>query len=64
MKPTHHVYVPYTFESNGEQTKRYTQVGSAWVKDGTAKGRVVSISIRPGIGVSGEVVLFEATESD
>lgn len=59
MKPTHHAYVPYTFESGGNEVKRYTLVGSAWVKNDTSKGQVVSISLRPGLAVSGEVVLFE-----
>ena len=63
MKPTHNVYVPYTFEKGGEEVKKHTLVGSAWVKD-TAKGQVVSINLRPGISVSGELVLFEANEDN
>ncbi|MCP4336040.1 MAG: hypothetical protein GY785_25640 [Gammaproteobacteria bacterium] len=60
MKPTHNVYAPYTYEKNGEEVTGYTFVGSAWVKDNTAKGQVVSISLRDGISVAGELVLFEA----
>ena len=62
MKPTHNAYLPYTFEKNGEEVKKYTLVGSAWVKNDTAKGQVISINLRPGISVSGELVLFEANE--
>ena len=32
MKPTHNVYVPYTFEKGGEEVKKHTLVGSAWVR--------------------------------
>lgn len=60
MKPTHNVYAPYTFTKGQEAVKKYTHVGSAWVKNDTAKGQVVSIQLRPGVSVAGELVLFEA----
>ena len=44
-------------------SEKHTLVGSAWVKD-TAKGQVVSINLRPGISVSGELVLFEANDDN
>jgi hypothetical protein len=62
MKPTHNVYVP-TPSRKAARKLEYTLVGSAWVKD-TAKGQVVSINLRPGISVSGELVLFEANDDN
>ena len=60
--PTHRVYTPYSFNQGEEEVTRHTEVGSAWLKPDTKAGSVMCISLRPGISVSGEIVLFEAKE--
>lgn len=64
MKPTHNVYTPHTYMKGEEKKTSYTLVGSAWVKDDTAQGQVISIKLRQNISVSGELVLFEKNNDE
>lgn len=60
QKPTHNIAITEKFEINGEEKRKSTYIGSAWLH----KKGVISCQLKPNIALTGRFVLFEITEDD
>lgn len=58
------VYVSETYGEEGNQKRRRTRVGAAWLKETSDGTEFVSLIISPGIAVSGELTIWPPSDEE